>query len=74
MADEKTPKGTTPVANSPELENLKAREKILADKGAWLDKQDANKWARENHDLPEAKRRNAVNLSEIRKAIQELSK
>ena len=59
---------------SAEMTNLKAKEKMLADKLAGHDKADANHYKREGFDINEIKRRTQTQLAEVRKAIADLSK
>lgn len=75
MADQKkAPVGTDPIPDSPELANLKEREKMLVEKGKKLDSMDANEQARGGVDIAQVKRQNATQLAEIRKAIAKLVK
>lgn len=76
MADKetRTPVGTEPIPDSPELTNLKEREKVLLDKQKNLEKMDANQQARGAVDLAQVKRQNALQLAEVRKAIAGLKK
>lgn len=60
--------------DSPEVVNLKERERILSEKGARIDKMDANELARSGRDINELKMRNQVQLAEVRKEIARLSK
>lgn len=75
MADPKTPGGTAPLPDSPELANLKEREMVYVNELARLEAMDANKIARApgGHDLMEVKRLTNLHLVEVRKAIQELT-
>lgn len=76
MADKenRAPVGTEPLPDSPELANLKEREKVLLDKQKNLEKMDANQQARGAVDLAQVKRQNALQLAEVRKAIAGLKK
>lgn len=75
MADaKKTAGGTEQLPDSPELANLKEREKSFGDEISRLDAMNANKANQGGHDLNEVKRRAQQHLAEVRKAIQELSK
>lgn len=76
MADSKTPAvGTVALPDSPELVNLREREKSFVDEIARLDKMDANQIARApgSHDLMEVKRLANTHLTEVRKAIADLT-
>lgn len=66
MADAKPP--------TLELVNLRERETVLLDKQKRIDGMDANELSRAGVDINEVKRRNSLQLAEIRKAIEKESK
>lgn len=76
MADSQIPAvGTVALPENPELANLMEREKSLVDEIVRLDKMDANKISRApgGHDLMEVKRLANIHLTEVRKAIADLT-
>lgn len=76
MADApKTPGGTVALPENPELANLREREKALVDEIARLEGMDANKIARApgGHDLTDVKRLANIHLTEVRRAIADLT-
>lgn len=68
MADPKKP------VESPEVINLREREKILAEKVAGLEKADANEYQRKGFDLHEVKQRAQLQLAEVKREIAKLTK
>lgn len=65
MGDEKKP-------DSPQLANLREREKVLIDKVANLEKVDANHQERQGWDLNDVKNRAKLQLAEVRSEIAKL--
>lgn len=70
----KTAGGTAALPDSPELTNLKEREKAFVDEIARLDAMNANKANQGGHDINEVKRRAQQHLAEVRKEIQAITK
>lgn len=68
MADQKKP------VESPEVINLREREKMLADKVAGFEKADANEYQRKGFDLHEVKQRAQLQLAEVKREIAKLTK
>lgn len=69
MADQKKP-----VEESPEVQNLREREKILTEKVASLEKADANEYRRKGFDIHEIKQRAQKQLAEVKQEIARLTK
>lgn len=72
MADAKPPGGTEKAPTA--LDRLREIEKNLTAKQAELNGADANHYARNNFDLGDAKNRTAIQLAEVKSAIQEATK
>jgi hypothetical protein len=67
MAEPKKP-------DSPELVNMKEKERVLLDKAKRIEAMDANELQRSGRDINEIKTRNATQLADVRKEIVRLSK
>lgn len=63
-----------PKKDSPEVVNLREREKVLTEKIASLEKIDANHQLQHGIDVREVKQRTQKQLAEVRSAIEKESK